>query len=126
MARPKGTPRYLHHKASGKAFVRIDGKNIYLGFFGTKESKAEYDRVISEWLANGRQLPQTNNLRKILTIDAICCSFLEYATGYYRKNGEITSEFESSESIVLEKFSKESSSCTVVHWNSFFPSRNTL
>ena len=59
MARPKGTPNYLHHKASGKAFVRIDGKNIYLGFFGTKESKAEFDRVVSEWLANGRQLPKT-------------------------------------------------------------------
>jgi len=100
MARPKGTPSYLHHKASGKAFVRIDGKNIYLGFFGTKDSKAEFDRVVSEWLANGRQLPQTENCQKTLTVDAICHSFLEYAAGYYRKNDEITSEYKEYECVV--------------------------
>ena len=56
MARPKGIPGYKRHKASGRAVVRINGTGIYLGFYGTKESKAEYDRIIKEWLANGRQL----------------------------------------------------------------------
>lgn len=92
MARPKGTPSYLHHKSSGKAFVRIEGKNIYLGFFGTKESKAEYDRVISEWLANGRQLPQLENHARSVTIDGLCEAYLDFAEGYYRKNGELTDE----------------------------------
>ena len=58
MARPKGIPGYLHHKASGRAFVRINGIDIYLGFHNSKESKAEYDRLIREWLANNRLLPQ--------------------------------------------------------------------
>ena len=50
MARPKGIPGYLHHKASGRAYVRINGIDIYLGFHNSKESKAEYDRLIREWL----------------------------------------------------------------------------
>ncbi len=92
MARPKGTPGYLCHKASGRAFVRIEGNDIYLGFHGTKESKAEYDRVISEWLANGRHLPQTENRQNVLSVDAVCDAYLDYAQVYYRKNGKPTDE----------------------------------
>ncbi len=100
MARPKGTPGYLCHKVSGRAFVRIEGKDIYLGFHGTKESKAEYDRIISEWLANGRHLPQKENRQHVLTVDAICLSFLEHAEGYYRKNGMLTTEYKEYECVV--------------------------
>jgi hypothetical protein len=57
MARPQGIPGHLHHKASGRAYGRINGTDIYLGFHNSKESKAKYNRVISEWLANNRQLP---------------------------------------------------------------------
>jgi len=57
MARPTGIPGYLHHKASNKAYVRLNGNDIYLGFYGTKESKKEYNQLISEWLANNRHLP---------------------------------------------------------------------
>lgn len=38
MARKIGVPTYLHHKASGQAFVRLGRKNIYLGKHGTPES----------------------------------------------------------------------------------------
>ena len=31
-------------------------KECYLGRYGTKESKREYEKVIAEWLANGRRL----------------------------------------------------------------------
>lgn len=92
MARPKGTPGYLHHKASGKAYVRIEGRDIYLGFHGSQESKAEYDRIISEWLANGRHLPQAENQQQVMTVDAVCDAYLDYAEGYYRKNGRVTDE----------------------------------
>ena len=47
-------PRYRHHKASGQAVVTLNGKDHYLGPHGTKASKAEYDRLIACWLANGR------------------------------------------------------------------------
>ncbi len=54
--RTQRTPSYCLHKASGQAVVRIDATDHYLGKFGTPESRAEYDRLIAEWLGNGRRL----------------------------------------------------------------------
>ena len=51
------TPKYRRHRASGQAIVTINGHDIYLGPYGTAVSPREYDRVIGEWLANGRQSP---------------------------------------------------------------------
>ena len=50
-------PAYCKHKASGQAIVTIDGQDVYLGPHGTTASRREYDRIIGEWLANGRRLP---------------------------------------------------------------------
>src|SRR5438067_1501969 len=54
----KHTPSYCKHKATGQAVVRIDGRDHYLGKYGSEESRREYDRLIAEWLAAGRRLPQ--------------------------------------------------------------------
>jgi hypothetical protein len=37
-------PSYCLHKASGRAVVRIDGRDRYLGPHGSPESHAEYER----------------------------------------------------------------------------------
>ena len=53
---PKATnrlPKYRKH-ASGRAVVRINGQDHYLGPYGTKASRTEYDLAIGEWQANGR------------------------------------------------------------------------
>ena len=50
-------PSYRHHKPSGQAVVTLAGQDVYLGPYGTAASKREYDRVIGEFLARGRQLP---------------------------------------------------------------------
>ena len=50
-------PSYRLHKPKGLAVVRLNGRDIYLGKYGTTESKTAYERVITEWLANGKQLP---------------------------------------------------------------------
>lgn len=92
MARPKGIPGYLHHKASGRAFVRINGTDIYLGFYGTPESKAEYDRILKEWLANDRQIPVKSNQTVPVTVDRLCLLYLKHAKIYYRKDGVLTPE----------------------------------
>ena len=83
-------PKYRKHRASGQAVVTLNGRDFYLGPHGTKASKREYDRLTSEWLANGRGLPpgQANDL----TVAELLLSYWEYAQGYYRKNGEQTSE----------------------------------
>jgi hypothetical protein len=41
----KPVPSYLNHAPSGRARVRIDGKDHYLGPYGSEESKAEYVSV---------------------------------------------------------------------------------
>ena len=51
------TPKYCLHRATGRAVVTLDGHDIYLGEHGFKASRREYDRLIGEWLANGRRSP---------------------------------------------------------------------
>ncbi len=83
-------PKYRKHRATGQAVVTLNGRDFYLGPHNTKASKIEYDRLIGEWLANGRGLPpgQANDL----TVAELLLRYWEYAQGYYRKNGEPTSE----------------------------------
>ena len=47
-------PTYRHHKPTGQAVVTLNGEDIYLGKWNSKTSRAEYDRLIGEWLAAGR------------------------------------------------------------------------
>jgi integrase len=53
----RGIPSYRKHKASGQAVVTLNGVDHYLGRYNSVESKAEYDRIIGEWIALGRHLP---------------------------------------------------------------------
>jgi integrase len=46
-------PSYLHHKPSGRAFVRLPGpggklRYVYLGAYGSDKSRIEYARIVSE------------------------------------------------------------------------------
>jgi len=87
----KSLPKYAFHKASGQAVVRLSGKDFYLGPHGTKASKIEYDRLIGEWLANGRQLSDGASDTPI-TVTSLCARYLKYCLGYYVKNGSVTDE----------------------------------
>ena len=49
-------PKYRLHRATGQAVVSLSGKDFYLGLWKSKASRIEYDRLIAEWLACGRQL----------------------------------------------------------------------
>ena len=44
-------PKYRHYKPKDLAVVRIDGKDHYLGKFGSEESQQKYRRLIAEMLA---------------------------------------------------------------------------
>ena len=48
------TPKYRKHAASGQAIATLNGHDIYLGPYGRHVSTVEYDRLVAEWLANGR------------------------------------------------------------------------
>ena len=45
-------PSYRLHKASGQAFIELDGRRFYLGKYGSKASKVEYERRLGEYLSN--------------------------------------------------------------------------
>jgi integrase len=84
------TPKYRLHKPTMQAVVTLDGRDIYLGRYGSIESKAEYNRLVAEWLANGRQSPGARG--GDIAVNELIAAYRKWAAGYYRKNGEITQE----------------------------------
>ena len=81
-------PKYRKHRGSGQAIVNLNGQDFYLGPHGTKASKIEYDRLIGEWLANGRQ-PLHGTRQDILIVE-LCLRYWKFAKGHYQKNGRCT------------------------------------
>jgi integrase len=84
----KRKPSYLLHKATGQARVRIDGKDEYLGEYGSLESRERYDDLVSEWFArNG------DTSRYKLTVDDLALLFVGNGRSYYRSpDGKLTAE----------------------------------
>src|SRR5262245_32760387 len=95
-SRPPRTPSYRLHKPSGQAVVTLDGHDVYLGKYDTAESRAEYDRRIAEWLANGRRLSpaRSETAGGALSVNELLGAFVAHAEQHYRRpNGTLTSEF---------------------------------
>jgi len=76
----KRKPGYLHHKPTGQSRVRIDGKDHYLGPYGSSESRERYEDLIAEWFARQRDVTACT-----LTVDDLCLMFIDFADGYYRR-----------------------------------------
>jgi hypothetical protein len=74
-------PTYRLHKQSGQAIVTLSGRDHLLGPFGSAESREQYDRLIAEWLANGRR----PSYRKVegLSVCRVIAEFWAYARRYY-------------------------------------------
>lgn len=88
-------PKLRLHKPSGRAVVRLDGRDIYLGKYGTEDSRVAYQRTIGEWLQLGRQAPPVAGSKPgEITIGGLMVAYLEFARGCYRKNGQQTSEYD--------------------------------
>ena len=83
-------PKYRKHRATGQAVVTLSGRDFYLGPHGTKASRREYDRLIGEWLAAGRQPLHVSPEQ--LSVAELCVGYLKYAHARYVKNGRPTSE----------------------------------
>src|SRR5438105_3457899 len=63
----KRMPKYCRHKASGQAVVRIDSRDHYLGKYGSSESRAEYNRLLTGWGAEQELVPGSvhDSLKKV-------------------------------------------------------------
>ena len=101
MPRQPGTvPKYCRHKASGRAVVRINGRDHYLGSYGSPESHERYARLIAEWRTSQKQRASdfTGSIAAArwdkLTVNELILRYLRFAQTYYVKDGEPTQEFE--------------------------------
>lgn len=103
MSRPRQIPRHCHHKASGRGVVRLGGKDHYTGPWGSPEAEAAYERLVAEWLANGRSLPDPTAadghpgtqgpLAGGPTVSDVILAFWKHAQVHYRDaDGKLTSE----------------------------------
>ena len=92
MARPrKAVPSYRLHKASGQAIVTIDGRDYYLGKFGTAASRERYARLIAEGRRGSTRDPSPGQRPTVNTVVARYWRAV-LAEGRYQKQGRPTSE----------------------------------
>lgn len=111
-------PSYLLHAQSGQARVRIDGRDILLGPFGSEESRIKYAEIIArkagglpvDPLASNRGTDSTKQMDADSgpSVGEVLQSFKLHAEAYYVKNGKPTAEvdcFRSAMRPVRELFS---------------------
>src|SRR4051812_46779668 len=81
-------------RPDGRGVVRLNGKDRYLGQAGawpkgTKKAppsiRAEYEELISVWLANGRTLPEE---AADPTVNDIVLAYDKFAEGHYDREGK--------------------------------------
>jgi hypothetical protein len=95
-------PSYRCKKANGRKYGCVslpDGlggrKDMLLGKYGTRESRTEFARIITEWEAAGRRLPQAKAASDI-TVNELLVLFMEHAEQPYRHaDGSPTGELDS-------------------------------
>jgi integrase len=90
-------PSYRRHKWSGRAVVTIAGRDHYLGMWNSPESRAEYDRLIAEWAANGRGRParQPEAVPCDPSVVEVIAAFMKHAATHYRgADGAASQELE--------------------------------
>jgi integrase len=80
----RGIPSICLHKATGQAVVRLDGKDYYLGKYGTPQVQQRYDRLIAEWLAGKRSRPVPGESGNGFTVDEVLVRYWRWAESYYR------------------------------------------
>src|SRR3954451_7274986 len=94
--KPPHFPKYRHYKPKNLAVVRIDGKDHYLGKYGSEESQEAYRRLIAELLTlppSPTSSPAPPDCAASPTIDELLVSYWDrHVTTYYVKDGRPTSE----------------------------------
>jgi hypothetical protein len=74
MPKPLKKPALVHHRPTGQARVRIDGRDHYLGRYGSQETLDAYDDLIRDWL-----IRQGSRGRVAVQVDNLCLLYTEFA-----------------------------------------------
>lgn len=89
-------PAYSLHKARGLACCKVDGRRIYLGKYGSPESREAYAKVVASVMAG---VPIDAAVAKpnapaapALTVAQLGARYARYARDYYRRGGKTTAE----------------------------------
>jgi integrase len=82
-------PKYSVHRASGQARIKFQGKHVYLGPAGSKESHERYARFIASLTDAGTITPPADQIPAPLPgqevkLKEVCLRFHEHAKRYYR------------------------------------------
>lgn len=81
----RSTPKYRKHRASGQAVVSLNGQDVYLGPHGTQSSRAEYDRLVGEWLARGRRSAAGGGGDSDVRVVELIAAFWRHAQTHYAR-----------------------------------------
>lgn len=79
---PRRIPKVCKHRATGRAYVRLEGRCIYLGPHTDPKSLERGHRLIAEWLANGGRLRVAP---EAVTLTEICAAYIEHVEGTFRR-----------------------------------------
>ncbi len=112
----KRPPKYGRHKASGQACVYVNGREVYLGKYGSDKSHQRYREFLADWRTDQAviekeeaakaaedSLAETLHpaaLRRkrreggVVTIDELIFVYRRHASSYYVKYGKVTREAE--------------------------------
>lgn len=112
----KRPPKYGRHKASGQAVVYVNGREVYLGKYGSPQSHERYQAFLVAWRSAQAEALQIyaaeaveETLAKtlhpaalrrkrreggIVTVDELIFVYRRYARNYYVKQGQVTREAE--------------------------------
>ena len=88
-------PAYRLHKPSGQARVIINREHIYLGKYGSPESREKYARLIAELTSENGRLPDevaASGLYPSVSINDLILAYWQFAKTYYVRDGEPTKE----------------------------------
>jgi integrase len=89
---PRRLPKYRHYKPKDLAVVRIDGRDHYLGRYGSEESREKYRRLVAAWVAGTPVPPPRDAGDAGISVAELLLAYLRFADGYYRKGGRPTRE----------------------------------
>jgi len=89
-------PAYCLHKASGRAVVRLNGHDHYLGPYGSPESHELYARLIANWRSDQTSAPShvLGSPDRLLSINEVLLDYVEFARAYYTKDGRPNKEYD--------------------------------
>ncbi len=88
-------PSYRLYKPSGQARVIVNREHIYLGKYGSAESREKYARLIAERAFADRQAPQTAGTpakMDPISINEMLLAYWRFAQALYQKDGQPTKE----------------------------------